>query len=60
MMGVTVSDKDYKDAYEWCVRTFEPATIEKRQWYVDFQPLLTPEFVFERDEDAALFMLRWS
>lgn len=60
MMGVSVADDKYAEAYEWCVRTFEPATIEKRRWYVDVQPLLYPEFVFERDQDAALFIMRWS
>lgn len=48
-------------AYEWCVRTFEPRTVEARQWYVDFRfrPRYEPEFVFIREQDAALFALKW-
>lgn len=57
--GVTVPMNKYEAAYAWCVRTYHPATIEKRKWYVDIQPLLDPEFVFEQDHDAALFILKW-
>ena len=57
--GVVVHWSNYKDAYEWCVRTYQPATIEKRKWFVDVQPLMDPEFVFQNDSDAELFMLRW-
>lgn len=58
-IGIFVSMEQYASAYEWCVRTFEPRTVKARQWYVDFQLLYGPEFVFIREQDAALFALKW-
>lgn len=57
--GVVVDVANYPAAYDWCLRTFEPATVDGRTWYVDYQPLMDPEFVFQRDSEAELFMLRW-
>lgn len=57
MMGVTVAEEKVNDAHAWCVETFDHDN--DLRWYVDYQPLLVPEFVFQRDDDAALFMLRW-
>lgn len=57
-IGVFVSNDNFHEAYKWCVEAF--GDDNDLSWYMDHQPYMDPEFVFERDEDAALFMLRWS
>lgn len=56
--GVYVKDKDFDQAYAWCVETFGDEYDDG--WYVDIEPLLQEEFIFNNKEWATLFMLRWT
>lgn len=57
-MGVCVSNDNFHEAYKWCIATF--GHDNDQSWYIDHQLYYDPEFIFVNDEDAALFMLRWS
>lgn len=56
-MGVCVSNDNFHEAYKWCIATF--GHDHDQSWYMDQQLYYDPEFIFVKDEDAALFMLRW-
>lgn len=57
MRVYSIESKNYIDAANWCVDMFGSASLDR--WYTDTQPFFDSEFIFKREEDAALFALRW-
>jgi len=58
MIGVPVSYDKFHEVYKWCVKTF--GDDHDRRWYMDHQLYYDPEFIFLDEQDAVLFMLRWT
>jgi hypothetical protein len=47
----------YAAKYHWCIANFG---LDTDRWFVDSDLHYDPEFVFSREEDALLFILRWT
>ena len=57
MIAYSVKSQNFIAAANWCVEMFGEAKLDR--WYTDSQPFFDTEFIFQREEDATLFALRW-
>ena len=56
MVRVSVSREKYNEAFKWCKEQFGN---HLGRWWTDIEPLYDEEFIFESEEDATLFIMRW-
>lgn len=57
-IGVFVSEDKIDAAYDWCVETFGH-DHDNNRWYIKVEPLFSEDFIFEHEEDAVMFVLKW-